>query len=195
MSSKFLELSPKFLEISSGQNSTPIRFEIVEVEKDNFMFKTKDSHVELLGTLQEWLKSNILMGESNYSVMLWERSSSMIKEAYKADDLLITGEGKLMHWSVSQKKVTKDYGGIMAGFICSMVQTSDKNSLFLSDNDGCLKQLDVKKQKVVRDYGKIHDVISSIATSSDDKFLFTSDFEESGHVKQFSVIDGKMIKD
>jgi WD40 repeat protein len=64
----------------------------------------------------------------------------------------------------------------------------------LSDNDGCLKQLDVKKQKFVRDYGKIHDVISSIAISSDGKYLFTSDFEENGHVKQFLVSDGQMIK-
>jgi WD40 repeat protein len=114
-------MSSKFLEINSGQNTPPTRFEIIEVEKDNFMLKTKDSHVGLLGTLQEWLQSNILMGESSYSLMLWERSSSMIKEAYNADDLLITGEGKLMHWSVSQKKVTKDYGDIMNGFICQMV--------------------------------------------------------------------------
>ena len=114
-------MTGKYLEIGSCQNSPPTRFELVEVEKDNFMLKAKDSHVALLGTLQEWLQSNILLGESGYSNMLWERSSSMIKEAYKADDLLITGEGKLMHWSVSQKKVTKDYGGIMDGYICTMV--------------------------------------------------------------------------
>jgi hypothetical protein len=41
-----------------------------------------------------------------------------------------------MHWSVRQKKVTKDYGNIMGGQILSMVYTSDKNHLFLSDYYG-----------------------------------------------------------
>ena len=45
------------------------------------------------------------------------------------------------------------------------------------------------------DYGKIHANINSIAISSDDKYLWTSGSEHNGHVKQFSVIDGKMIKD
>jgi WD40 repeat protein len=35
----------------------------------------------------------------------------------------------------------------------------------------------------------------AIAITSDDKYLFTSGSEDNGHVKQFSVIDGKMIKD
>jgi WD40 repeat protein len=109
--------------------------------------------------------------------------------------LFFGGDGKLMQWSVSQKKVTKEYGGIMAGCISSMVLTSGKNYLFLSDNDGCLKKLDVKKQKVVRDYGKIHGQILSIAITSDDKYIFTSDFDDTGHVKQISVRHGQMIKD
>jgi hypothetical protein len=44
--------------------------------------------------------------------------------------LWIGGEGQLMQWSVSQKKITKNYVGIMAGEISSMVQTSGKNYLF-----------------------------------------------------------------
>jgi hypothetical protein len=43
----------------------------------------------------------------------------MIKEAHNADKLFIGGNGKLMHWSVSHE-LTKDYGDIMAGIICSM---------------------------------------------------------------------------
>jgi hypothetical protein len=35
--------------------------------------------------------------------------------------LLIGGNEKLMQKSVSQEKVTKDYGGIMADYIYSMV--------------------------------------------------------------------------
>jgi hypothetical protein len=37
------------------------------------------------------------------------------------DKLYIGGHGTLMQWSVSKKKVTKDYGKIMEGFIRSMV--------------------------------------------------------------------------
>jgi WD40 repeat protein len=59
----------------------------------------------------------------------------MIKETYKTDNLFIGGS-KLIQWSVSKKKVTKDYGGIVVGCITSMVQTSDKNHLFLSDEYG-----------------------------------------------------------
>ena len=58
----------------------------------------------------------------------------MVIEPYKADKLFIGGNGKLMHWSVSQGDLTKDYGEIMAGIICSMALTSDKKYLFLSDH-------------------------------------------------------------
>jgi hypothetical protein len=90
------------------------------------------------------------------------------------ESLFIGGTSKLIQWSVSQKKVTKDYGGIMTGYNFSMAQTSDKNYLFLSDNKGCLKQINVKEQKVARDYGQIHHNINSIAITSDDKYLWTS---------------------
>jgi WD40 repeat protein len=126
-------MNPKFIEISSGKNSPRTMFEIIEVEKDKFMLKTKDSHVGLYRTLQNWLQSNILLEESSYSVMLWERSSSVIKEALNNDNLLIGGNEELVHWSVSQEKVTVNYGAIMGGVILSMAQTSDKNHLFLSD--------------------------------------------------------------
>ena len=64
------------------------------------------------------------------------KSGKMIEEADKADKLSIGGSGKYVQWSISQNKVTIVYGHIMAGNICSMVQTSDKNYLFLSDNSG-----------------------------------------------------------
>jgi hypothetical protein len=41
------------------------------------MLKTKDYHVRLLGTLNKWLRSNYSISDYSYSVMLWERSSSM----------------------------------------------------------------------------------------------------------------------
>jgi hypothetical protein len=41
-----------------------------------------------------------------------------------------------MQWSVSRGEVIKEYRDIIAASIWSMVQTSDKNQLFLSDDDG-----------------------------------------------------------
>jgi WD40 repeat protein len=38
-------------------------------------------------------------------------------------------------------------------------------------------------------------VIKSIAITSNDKYLFTSDLAENGHVKQLSVRNGQLIKD
>jgi hypothetical protein len=62
---------------------------------------------------------------------------NMGEETDYADNLFIGGVGKLMQWSVSRKKVTKDYGFIMAGDIASMVQTREKKYLFFSDASGC----------------------------------------------------------
>jgi WD40 repeat protein len=143
----------KLLEISSGKDLPPKRFEITEVEANIFMLKTKESKTELVETLDKWLQSNYSLRESGYGEMLYDRSSSMrqvlsddvtpdfheemIEVADQADNLFIGGENKLWQWSVSQKKVTKDYGEIMAGRILSMVQTSNKKYLFVSDPFGC----------------------------------------------------------
>jgi hypothetical protein len=72
-----MEMTPKFIEITSGQNLPSKKFEIVEVQKDNFMLKSKESHADLLRTLDNWLQRNYSIGESAYSAMLWDRSSSM----------------------------------------------------------------------------------------------------------------------
>jgi succinate dehydrogenase flavin-adding protein (antitoxin of CptAB toxin-antitoxin module) len=59
-----------------------------------------------------------------------------IQEAASADHLFIAGDGELWQWSISQKKVTKNYGKIMVGSIQSMVQTSDKKYLFVPYSTG-----------------------------------------------------------
>ncbi len=134
-------MTSKFLQISSGQNLPPTRYEIVQVEKNTYMLKNIDSHVGLLGTLQNLLQTNNLMQESYYSDLLWKRSRSMIKAAYKADNFFIgcgtvPAQNNLLQWSVSQGKVVQDCYDITAGHIKSMVQTSDKIYLFLSDSYG-----------------------------------------------------------
>ena len=75
-----LALSCKYVDTSSGQNLPPKIPKTAEVQKDDVLLKTKNSHNQLLGTLQKWLQSNNPMGESGYSEMLYNRSSSMIKE-------------------------------------------------------------------------------------------------------------------
>jgi WD40 repeat protein len=40
-----MEMTPEFIEITSGQNLPPKKFEIVEVQKDNFMLKTKEANL------------------------------------------------------------------------------------------------------------------------------------------------------
>jgi WD40 repeat protein len=60
-----------------------------------------------------------------------------IEEAGQADNLFMSTYKTLNQWSVSQKKLTNEYGYIMHGNICSMVQTNDKNYLFVSDSSGC----------------------------------------------------------
>jgi hypothetical protein len=67
-------MAKKFLEIGPGQNLLETRVEIVKVEKNIFMLKTKISHIGLLGTLEKWLESKFSIGEpigeSNYIDML-----------------------------------------------------------------------------------------------------------------------------
>ncbi len=72
-----MEMTPKFIEIGSGQNLPPKKFEIVEVQKDNFMLKTKESIAGLVETLDKWLQTNNSMTAPVYGEMPLERSSSM----------------------------------------------------------------------------------------------------------------------
>jgi hypothetical protein len=40
-----MEMIPEFIEITSGQYLPPKKFEIVEVQKDNFMLKIKETEL------------------------------------------------------------------------------------------------------------------------------------------------------
>ena len=72
-------MTGKFIEISSGQDLLPTRYEIVAVEKNTYMLKTRDSYLGLFGTLEKWLENNNSMRESSYRIMLSERLRSMRK--------------------------------------------------------------------------------------------------------------------
>jgi hypothetical protein len=155
----------KFLEIGLGIGVATKKFEIVEVEKNTYMLKTIDLHYKISGWTDLCLEHKnsfpkISYNDISYSEMLSQRSSSMrqvpsehyspkcladpdhnldemIKKADLEDILFIGGYRKLVQWSIRQKKVVKDHGSHMAGYILSMVQTSDKKYLFLSDVSGC----------------------------------------------------------
>ncbi len=76
------------------------------------------------------------MGNKSYIIGPGQNLLPTIKDADYADILFIGGNKTLMQWSVSQGKVTKDYGDIMDSTIFSMVKTSDKKYLFLSNSKG-----------------------------------------------------------
>ena len=63
-------MDQKNLEICFSQGLPSIKFEIVEVQKHNFMLKTKDSHVQLFETLENWLQISYKLRETGYSAML-----------------------------------------------------------------------------------------------------------------------------
>jgi hypothetical protein len=96
-------MTPKFIEIGSGQNLNPNIFEIVEVQKDHFMLKTKKSHAGLLQTLDKWLQRNYSIGESAYSAMVWDRSSSMRQ---------VLSEGITSDFNVDQMEMTESMVGV-----------------------------------------------------------------------------------
>ena len=96
-------MAHKFIEIGSGQNLPPKKFEIVEVQKDNFMLKTKESCAQLFQTLDNWLQTYYSIGESGYSAMLWERSSSMRQ---------VLSEGITSDINVDQMKMTESKVGV-----------------------------------------------------------------------------------
>jgi hypothetical protein len=98
-----MEMTPKFIEIASGQNLPPKIFEIIEVQKDIFMLKTKESHAHLHQTLDNWLQTYYRMGESDYSAMLRERSSSMRQ---------VLSEGITSDSNVDQMEMTESRVGV-----------------------------------------------------------------------------------
>ena len=63
-------MDQKNLEICFSQGLPSIKFEIVEVQKHNFMLKTKDSHVQLFETLENWIQISYKLREPGYSAML-----------------------------------------------------------------------------------------------------------------------------
>ena len=63
-------MDQKNLEICFSQGLPSIKFEIVEVQKHNFMLKTKDSYAQLFETIDNWLQISYKMTERDYSAML-----------------------------------------------------------------------------------------------------------------------------
>lgn len=97
-------------------------------------------------------------------------------------------------FAVDKFTTSHEYGQIMDNPIYALARTSDRKKLFVSDFKGYLKQLDISTGQVVNDYGRIHDKIGSIIVSSDNLFLFTSEFSGAGAIKKWSISGAKMVK-
>ncbi len=67
------------------------------------MLKSKESHADLLQTLDKWLQRNYSIGESAYSAMLWDRSSSMRQ---------VLSEGITSDFNVDQMEMTESMVGV-----------------------------------------------------------------------------------
>jgi hypothetical protein len=111
------------------------------IEKDYTLEQRKSEDPEIRAKIQEDLAEaagRFLKQLEAAQVPLFE---TLVKgddaDAPLSDNLFIAGEGELLQWSVSQGRVTKEYGGMMEGIlngaIRAMVQTSDKKYLFLAD--------------------------------------------------------------
>jgi WD40 repeat protein len=199
-----MEMTPKFIEIGSGQNLPPKKFEIVEVQNDIFMLKTKESHAGLLKTLDKWLKTYYSIGESLYSAMLRDRSSSIrqvlsegITSDFNVDQMDMT-ESRVDVNNILDQSVWDDDSIRQLVLGPSRNQEEMKEQADLADSlfvGGYRKlmQWSVSNEEVVKDYGVIMDgYIESMVKTSDKKYLFVSDND--GSWIQIDVKEQKAVK-
>ena len=112
----------------------------------------------------------------------------------------------LQQQNIKQQKQMRIYDNLF-GFettIWAMAVTYDSKFLFvcgcsdyiLNDNDvvKCtLKQIDIHSQKVIHDYEETDQNIGLMATTRDNRYLFT--FTEKGHIKQWDIKEQTLYKD
>jgi hypothetical protein len=82
-------------------------------------------------------KSKSDLTEKQTSKKSAARLAGQIAEPSHSDSLFIgRNHGRLLQWSIRQRKVIKHYGAIMNYDICIARTTSDKKHLFLGDKVG-----------------------------------------------------------
>ena len=210
----FLE-GPTVLEVSMGDGAMVKTFELLEVGPRAFMVKQKDTIVDLVQNLTEWCQENALMKEADYQDLLRRReidknSSGKILESssrnlgshstpeqnFNSGEILYLGDpfGKVLNFSINERKSTKDYGDLMDYSISAIATTSDKKFLFLGDEKGSLVQIDLAHGHLLREYPKLHrGKLKNMVITHDNQFIFTGDLNY-GYVKQMSIPNMVLVK-
>jgi len=142
------------------------------------------------GILKQW-NCDTMDLQKNYGRLM----DCEIKDIAIAGDSVFIGDlyGALKEISITEEKVTKNYGKIHKSGIWSLRATRDGEYLFTSDAYGYLQQWSIRSQTCVKNYGYIHDAgIRKIDVSWDNKYLFTADRQ--GGVKQWEIKEKKEVK-
>ena len=70
--------------------------------------------------------------------------------------------------------------------ISSMAITNNKKHLFVSDYEGLVKKINLESKPIIESFYKAKQAIFSIASSKDDRYLYTC-CNQNAIVKQFSI--------
>jgi hypothetical protein len=180
-------MSYKVLEVSSGNNMVPKKYELVEVQQNIFMLKSRESTAKLRETLNKWLQKNYSITELDYSDMLYNRSSSMrhiLSEGSSRD--VDIGSMTMTESRVALKNIHDgpvfDNDAVlelMAGPRRNLENAKEQvdlaDNLFVGGHKKLL-QWSIGQEKAVKDYGDLmNGDICSMVKTSDKKYLFVSD--------------------
>ena len=95
--------------------------------------------------------------------------------------------------SVNDRAVEKDYGRVSDLYITAMTISADEKKLFLGDFGGNLKLISLKTGKTIKHFGIVHDWMSGIVITADEKSFFTS--SRDGLFKQWNYGDRLLVRD
>lgn len=206
---------PTVLEVSMGDGDIVKTFELLEVGPRTFMLKRKDTIVDLVQSLTEWCQENALMKEADYQDLLRRRamvtnptgkilqhytenlgSHPTPEQNFNSGEILYLGDpfGKVLNFSINERKSTKDYGDLMDYSISAVATTSDRKYIFMGDEKGSLSQIDLDNGHLLREYPKLHrGKLKNMVITHDDQFIFTGDLNY-GYIKQMSIAKMVLVK-
>jgi WD40 repeat protein len=108
---------------------------------------------------------------------------------------LITGsyDKHVKRISVDNRQVDKDFGQFCDYSINRIKVTADGEKLFVGDSIGLLKLISLIDGQVIKDFGQVHDGITGIMITEDQKSFFTS--SNNGTFKQWNYNDNTLVRD